>query len=293
MSLPRLAPWTAVACLAGLAVPGLAQAPAGNFTEAVAKAAAAREGRPEEALRWYQEAVRLRPSWDEGWWWIGALSYERGDHEESARAFSRFVELKPDAGPGWALLGLSEFERGRYDAALDHLTRGLSLGTVGNAEVRDAVYYHVALLRIRAAQFELAVEPLSVLARAKPDSPRLVTACGLVLLRRPYLPADVPAESATSSGRRARPPARPSPSRTRRARGSRISCGGTPRRRTSTTATAPTCCAGTRRTRRPRSPSSRRRSRSTRRPSTPGWRSPTSSSGTASTPAPSPTPSRP
>ena len=194
VNLPRLAHWTAVACLAGLAAPGLAQAPAGNFAEAVAKAAAAREGRPEEALRWYREAVRLRPSWDEGWWWIGALSYERGDHEESARAFSRFVELKPDAGPGWALLGLSEFERGRYDAALAHLTRGLSLGTVGNAEVRDAVYYHVALLRIRAAQFELAVEPLSVLARAKPDSPRLVTACGLVLLRRPYLPADVPAE---------------------------------------------------------------------------------------------------
>ena len=128
MSLPRLAHWTAVACLVGLAVPGLAQVPAGTFTEAVEKAAAARDGRPEEALRWYREAVRLRPAWDEGWWWIGALSYERGDHEESARAFGRFVELKPDAGPGWALLGLSEFERGRYDAALAHLTRGSRSG---------------------------------------------------------------------------------------------------------------------------------------------------------------------
>jgi tetratricopeptide (TPR) repeat protein len=192
MNLLRSAPWTAALCLVGLAAPGLAQPPERAFAEAVEKAAAAREARPGEALGFYREAVRLRPSWDEGWWWIGALSYERGDHEESANAFARFVELKPDAGPGWALLGLSEFERKSYDAALEHLTRGLSLGTVGNAEVRDAVYYHVALLRIRAAQFELAVEPLSVLARAKPDSPRLATPCGLVLLRLPYLPADVP-----------------------------------------------------------------------------------------------------
>lgn len=194
MNLLRSAPWTAALCLVGLAAPALAQPPERAFTEAVEKAAAAREGRPEEALRFYREAVRLRPSWDEGWWWLGALSYERGDATEAAGAFARFVELKPDAGPGWALLGLSEFERKNYDAALKHLTRGLSLGTVGNAEVRDAVYYHVALLRIRAAQFELAVEPLSVLARARPDSPRLVTACGLLLLRLPFLPADVPAE---------------------------------------------------------------------------------------------------
>ncbi len=194
MSLLWSALGTAVACLVSLAAPGLAQAPELTFAEAVEKAAAARDARPEEALRSYREAVRLRPSWDEGWWWLGALSYERGDHEESARAFARFVELRPESGPGWALRGLSDFERKSYDAALGHLTRGLSLGTVGNAEVRDAVYYHVALLRIRTAQFELAVEPLSVLVRGKPDSPRLVTACGLVLLRLPYLPADVPAE---------------------------------------------------------------------------------------------------
>jgi tetratricopeptide (TPR) repeat protein len=165
-----------------------------TFQEAAQKAAAAREGRPEEAIRWYREAVRLRPSWDEGWWYLGALSYERGESVEATRAFARFVELKPDSGPGWALLGLSEFRRKDYDAALGHLMKGLSLGTVGNAEIRDAVYYHVALLRIRAGQFVLAIEPLSVLARANPESPSLVTACGLALLRMPYLPDAVPEE---------------------------------------------------------------------------------------------------
>ena len=100
--------------------------------------------------------------------------------------------LKPDSGPGWALRGLAEFRAGDYDASMDHLARGLSLGTVGNAEVRDAVYFHLAILRVRAGQFELAVEPLAALARAKPESPALVTACGLVLLRLPFLPDAVP-----------------------------------------------------------------------------------------------------
>ena len=164
-----------------------------SFEDAARRAAAARQsGATDEAQRWYRRAVAVRPSWDEGWWYIGALAYERVDSVEAVRAFTRFVELKPDSGPAWALLGLSEFRRQGYDAALRHLTRGLALGTVGNAEIRDEVYYHVAVLRIRAGQFELAMEPLAGLARAHMDRPGLVTACGLALLRLPSLPSDVP-----------------------------------------------------------------------------------------------------
>lgn len=169
-------------------------APASTFEEAARKASALRESDTGQAIRWYREAVRLRPGWDEGWWYLGALSYERGDPAETARAFTRFVALKPDSGPGWALLGLAEFQRQRYDAALADLTHGLAQGTVGNAEIRDEVYYHVALLRIRAGQFELAMEPLEALARANADSPRLATPCGLALLRVQALPTAVPEE---------------------------------------------------------------------------------------------------
>jgi len=182
----------AIAAQATAAASPAAGRAAVTFDEAARRAAAAREKGSAESLRWYREAVRLQPAWDEGWWWIGALSYEAGHDADAARAFSRFVELKPAAGPGWALLGLSEFRRARYDAALRDLTHGLSLGTVGNAEIRSQVYYHVALLRIRAGQFELALEPLSALAREKVDDPRLVRPCGLALLRRALLPGAVP-----------------------------------------------------------------------------------------------------
>jgi tetratricopeptide (TPR) repeat protein len=171
-------------------------APAVPFEEVARRAKDARDkGDTREAVLWYKEGVRLRPSWDEGWWYLGALSYEQGLGAQATRAFARFVTLKPDSGPGWALRGLSEFQAKRYDASMRHLARGLSLGSVGNAEIRDAVYYHMAVLRTRASQFELAVEPLSALARAKAETPELVAACGVFLLRMPILPADVPEES--------------------------------------------------------------------------------------------------
>jgi tetratricopeptide (TPR) repeat protein len=172
-----------------------ASKPAAGFTEAASRAAAARDsGATEEAIRWYRRATAARPGWDEGWWYIGALSYELKRPVEAATAFGRFVSLKPESGPGWALRGLSEFDAKRYDAAMRHLARGLSLGTVGNAEIRDAVYYTMAVLRMRASQFELATEPLSALARVKEPTPALLGACGVFVLRLPMLPADVPAE---------------------------------------------------------------------------------------------------
>jgi tetratricopeptide (TPR) repeat protein len=167
--------------------------PAVSFEDAAARAATAREGGDVTgAMRWYREAVRQRPSWDEGWWYLGALSYEHGDSAQAARAFARFVGLKPESGPGWALRGLAEFGRKNYAASMRHLAHGLTLGTVGNAEIRDVVYLHMAQLRIRAGQYELAVEPLSALARVKQETDTLIATCGVFLLRRPLLPEEVP-----------------------------------------------------------------------------------------------------
>jgi len=198
---PAQAPATGPAARLGAkaapkAAPGLtAEEAALPFDEVALRAQSARRAEaPDEAIRWYRQGVRLRPSWDEGWWYMGTLQYEADRYAEAAAAFQRFLALKPDAGPAWALRGLCEFRLRRYDDALRHLARGLSLGSVGNVEIRKVVYYHLALLRIRASQFELAVEPLQSLARAEPETEALLDACGLLVLRRPQLPAEVPAE---------------------------------------------------------------------------------------------------
>jgi tetratricopeptide (TPR) repeat protein len=165
------------------------------FDEAARRALAARDaGDVDEAIRWYRRGTELRPGWDEGWWYVGALSYERRQARETADAFARFVGLKPDSGPGWAMRGLADFDAGAYEAARQHLVKALRLGSVGNLDIRNSVYHTLALLHIREGRFELAVEPLTTLARTQPENPPLVAACGLLLLRMAHLPSDIPAD---------------------------------------------------------------------------------------------------
>jgi predicted Zn-dependent protease len=169
--------------------------PQPSFRDLAARAAAAREAdRVEDAIGLYRRAVKLRPSWDEGWWYLGTLLYDRDRHADAAQAFEQFVLLKPDAAPGWALRGICEFQARNHDAALRYLQRAALLGLKGEDPVAQAARYHLAVLLVRQSDFELAVEPLTALARAQPESGRLVEAIGLMVLRLPYLPSEVPAE---------------------------------------------------------------------------------------------------
>jgi len=168
-------------------------APAPSFESVSRRAASAREGnRLADAIRLYRQGVRLRPRWDEGWWYLATLLYETDHHADAREAFRRFLALKPDAGPAWALRGLCDFRVADYEGALVHIDKGLQLG-IGNAEVLRVARYHRAILLVRAGQFELATPVLTALARGEEESTGLVEAIGLMMLRMPLFPADVPA----------------------------------------------------------------------------------------------------
>jgi tetratricopeptide (TPR) repeat protein len=165
--------------------------PVASFDSVSRRAAAAREGNQlPEAIRLYRQGVRLRPRWDEGWWYLATLLYETDRYREAREAFRRFLALKPDAGPGWALRGLCDFRVGDFDQALAHIDKGLKLGV--SADILRVARYHQALLLVRAGQFELATPVLTVLARNEEESAGLVEAIGLMMLRMPLFPADVP-----------------------------------------------------------------------------------------------------
>jgi tetratricopeptide (TPR) repeat protein len=163
------------------------------FADVARRASDAREGdRPQDAIRLYRVGVRLRPSWDEGWWYLATLLYDGDQYADAREAFARFLELKPEAGPAWVLRGLCDFHVGDYVGALEHIDKGLGLGVGARAEILRVARYHQALLRVRAGQFELAIQPLTLLARAEPESAGLVDAIGSMMLRMPLLPADIP-----------------------------------------------------------------------------------------------------
>lgn len=168
------------------------ETPSRNF-EALAKdATGAREGgRTEEAIRDYQNALRLHPDWVEGWWYLGTLLYDGGRYAQAIPAFQKLLKLAPEAGPAWNFLGLCEYETKDYGNALEHLTRGLRLGDADDPETSRVSKYHLALLLNLSGRFEEAASLLAAAFGESQISPQVKVAFGLALLRVPLLPEEV------------------------------------------------------------------------------------------------------
>ena len=168
-------------------------AEAQSFDETVQVANRAREeGRIEGAIGYYERAIRLRDDWAEGWWHLGALHYELGNHTEAVRFLRGFLRLEEDSTPGWLLLGLCLFESGDYDNALDSLVRGLRLGSGAPDELVSIGRLRTAQLLSRTGRFEASFLELFDLAYLKPGDLSVTDALGIAALQLPYLPAEVP-----------------------------------------------------------------------------------------------------
>ena len=174
------------------ATPAEAQADSQNFETLAASALSAREnGKPDEAIRNYRAAVELRPSWDEGWWYLGTLLYDTDHFAEAIPALHHVVELDSKVGAGWAFLGLCEFETGDYPDAFVHLQSAQALGFADSPDVEKVALYHLGLLLNLHGEFERATD-LLVHAFGPSQLPdQIKTALGLALLRVPLLPVQV------------------------------------------------------------------------------------------------------
>ncbi len=171
-------------------VAGDAQAPAepppSSFEQMKAKAEAARDtDQIEEALRYYNQLLKMRPEWAEGWWHIGALNYDRDQYSPARDGFAKFVVLEPENGQGWGMLGLCEYQLGQHVNALQHLVKARTLGLGGNEELARVVRFHQALLLNLGEQFEAAMTILRGFALQNRESPAVLDAMGLSVLRIP------------------------------------------------------------------------------------------------------------
>ena len=180
---------------AGAAAPPAPAAPRSAFAELARRAERAREkGSLDEAAALYRQALRLKPSWVEGHWAVGTILYEMDHYGEARDAFEPVVIAQPGNGAARAMKGLCEFQLREYDLALDDLQRGRALGLGASAQLASVVAYHVGILLTRAQQYELGFEALREFAARGVESPNIVEAFGLSLLRLPYLPSQAPVE---------------------------------------------------------------------------------------------------
>ncbi len=165
-----------------------------SFDALAARAAAARDAdRVAEAVELYGRAVRMRPSWAEGWWYLGTLHYDKDRYAEARDAFTKLTALEPKNGPGFAMLGLCEFGLTDYRHALFHIEKGRNLGLGSSEDLIRVARYHSAILQTRFGASEQALRLLHALARAGGgEAPSMLDALGLAALRMPMLPAEIP-----------------------------------------------------------------------------------------------------
>jgi tetratricopeptide (TPR) repeat protein len=184
-----------LAALLSFGVSASTSPPQKAFDEIAKQADSARiASRMTEAIGLYREGIRLRPSWSEGWLWLGNLLYDEDRFPEAQASFAHFVTLVPKPGPAFALKGLCEFEIRDFDRASQDLQAWAHGDFRGSTDLIEVAAFHWALLLTRQRRFDEALYVLADRAQRDGESPVLVEAMGLASLRMPSLPEDYYAE---------------------------------------------------------------------------------------------------
>ena len=184
---------TLLLCLS-LALPVAAVTPT-RFDAVARQAEAARSANQvPDAIRLYREATRLNPAWSDGWWYLGSLYYDQDRFSEAALAFQHIQDNSKYHGTAHAFLGLCEYETGQYDDALEQFLAWARAGSAGTRELRNAGFYHFALLLARDGRFTESLAETTWLVQRLGDNVELTEAMGLASLRMRYLPENYPPE---------------------------------------------------------------------------------------------------
>ncbi len=190
--------WRVLAVVFVLAIPGISQsrparASAPSF-EQLSRAAqdAFNAKRDSDAIRLYQQALKIKPDWDEGLWYLGVVFYEKERFADCRDVLRHFVAQNPDHAPGWAVLGLSEYKTREYPRALRHFDRALSLGLSERKDLATSVYYYKAALLIRLQQFQDGLVIATRLTEMGQPQDRLEALAGLAALEFAFLPEEIP-----------------------------------------------------------------------------------------------------
>jgi predicted Zn-dependent protease len=154
---------------------------------------AQKAGRLDAAVDAYKKALALKPTWIEGHWALAGLLYDLERYKEARDHFRPVVADRPKDGLAWAMTGLCDVRLKDYEWGLTDLEKAASLG-IPNAEVASMVRLQTALLLNHAGNPEAAFQLLQEFATQRKDSPWVIVAFGIAMLRLPLMPEEVPPE---------------------------------------------------------------------------------------------------
>ncbi|HYM79279.1 MAG TPA: tetratricopeptide repeat protein [Candidatus Dormibacteraeota bacterium] len=179
----------------GIVPRGQAQTAASSFSDLQQRAEQARQSNnTEEQVALYRKAVTLRPSWGEGWWYLGTGLYGLHRYSDALDAFLHLSRIDVRDGSSRAMMGLCEFQLQKYPEALKLFFRAEKLGMGPNREMVMTVNYHIVILLNLSGQFEWAWDRLAPFSWLADVSEPVIEAVGINTLRLQILPADIPAD---------------------------------------------------------------------------------------------------
>jgi tetratricopeptide (TPR) repeat protein len=169
-----------------------ASATGGAFDTLAKRAAEEKDaGKLDVAVATYSKALALKPAWIDGHWALATLLYDLDRWTEAREHFTRVLAARPTDGTALTLKALCDVRLRHYNLALEELQRARALD-VPSPEVRSVAIFHMALLLNRAGDPDAAMEALRPFAEQNKDSPEIIVAFGLCLLRMPVMPEEVP-----------------------------------------------------------------------------------------------------
>ncbi len=112
-----------------------------------------KESRDDEAIKLFGHGLKMRPDWDDGLWYLGAIYYEHENFRDARNMLRHYLARNPEKGAGWALVGMSDYKLREYVHAREDLQRALASGLQGHKELTGPVYYYSALLLTREEHF--------------------------------------------------------------------------------------------------------------------------------------------
>jgi protein O-mannosyl-transferase len=124
------------------------------------------QGRTAEGIADLQEAVRLDPAFDDSYYNLARLAWDRKDAAESERLLRKAVELNHSGADSWELLGVVLEAAGKDDEALDCLARAAEL------HPWDATaQYNLGRLWLKKGRSKPAIEHLKMYLTLSPGEP--------------------------------------------------------------------------------------------------------------------------
>jgi tetratricopeptide (TPR) repeat protein len=82
---------------------------------------------PEETIRCYTEAIRLRPDFATAFYNRGNARYAKGDLDAALKDYNEAIRLKPDFAEAFSNRGLTHYAKGDWDAALKDYNEAIRL----------------------------------------------------------------------------------------------------------------------------------------------------------------------